>query len=159
MPSPPFKNAPLLTAEQLQARIGEFYTAIDEFNDGYYFESHETLEDLWMVTPLPERDLFQAIIQLAAAMVHHARGEYPGILKLLDAAADKLRGFLPSAVGVDVAALLSDVERTRSEIVALGPTRVSEWDEARAPRISVDAHDGPELRRRSARPRGNAQRP
>ena len=70
----------------------------DEFNDGYFFESHETLEDLWMVTPLPERTLFQGIIQVAAAFVHVARGEYPGIFKLLDAAREKLEEFAPAAL-------------------------------------------------------------
>jgi predicted metal-dependent hydrolase len=137
MPAAPFKNAPLLTAEELRARLGEFYDAVQEFNEGYYFQSHETLEDLWMVTPLPERDLFQAIIQLAAALVHFARGEYPGILKLLDATAEKLRRFSPSALGVDVDALAADVERLRREFVALGPDRVAEWDESRAPRIRM----------------------
>jgi uncharacterized protein len=135
MPTAPFKNEPLLTPEQLQARIGEFHKAIAEFNDGYYFESHETLEDLWMVAPLPERDLFQAVIQLAAALVHYVRGEYPGILKLLDASTEKLRRFVPSAVGVDVAALLEDVERARAEVEALGADHFAEWDEGRAPKI------------------------
>ena len=33
----PFRNQPLLTPEQLQSRLGEFYRALEEFNDGYYF--------------------------------------------------------------------------------------------------------------------------
>lgn len=130
-----FKNEPLLTREQLQARLGEFYDAVAQFNDGYFFESHETLEDLWMVTPLPERDLFQAIIQLAAAFVHYARGEYPGILKLLDASAEKLRAFAPEHLEIDITALLASVERARSEIAALGPEHFTEWAEARMPTI------------------------
>ena len=130
-----FKNEPLLTPEQLRARLGEFYDAIAQFNDGYYFESHETLEDLWMVTPTPERDLFQAIIQLAAAFVHHARGEYPGIIKLLDASADKLRAFAPERLEIDVAALLVSIERARDEIVALGPEHFTEWDQAHMPKV------------------------
>ncbi len=138
MPSASFKNEPLLTAEQLQARLGEFYEGVDQFNDGYYFESHETLEDLWMVTPLPERDLLQAIIQLAAGLVHYARGEYPGIAKLLDASADKLQPFSPAALGVDVDALVADVQRVRAEIVALGPHRIAEWDDGHAPQIRLE---------------------
>ena len=66
----PLKNAPLLTPDELSARLDELRAAIEQFNDGYWFESHETLEDLWQVTPLPERDLFQGIIQAAAALVH-----------------------------------------------------------------------------------------
>ncbi len=132
-----FKNEPLLTPEQLQSRLGEFLAAVEQFNDGYYFESHETLEDLWMVTPLPERDLFQAIIQIAAAFVHFTRGEYPGIIKLLDSALEKLRAFVPGCLGVDVTALIAGVEGARAEIAALGPERFTEWDEARAPKIHL----------------------
>ena len=131
MASAPFKNAALLTPEQLQSRLGEFYKSVEEFNDGYYFESHETLEDLWMVTPLPERDFFQAIIQLAAAFVHFSRGEYPGILKLLDAASSKLGVFTPTTLGVDVAASVSHLHAIQGpglitgtvdrDVVAPGP--------------------------------------
>ncbi len=129
------KNQPLLTEPELRVRLGEFHEAIDQFNRRWYFESHETLEDLWMVTPFPERDFFQGIIQLAAAFVHFARGEYPGIFKLLDASLDKLRGFAPELFGVDVARLIADAERARSQIEALGVERFREWDEASAPLI------------------------
>jgi hypothetical protein len=137
MAQPSLKNAPLLTEEELQGRLGEFQTAVAEFNDGYYFESHETLEDLWMVTPLPDRDFFQAVIQLAAAFVHFVRGEYPGTLKLLAAAAGKLRAFSPEHLGVDVAALLGETDRAHAEIAALGPDRFTEWDESRVPHIEL----------------------
>ena len=131
------KNAPLLTADELRGRLGEFQAAAAQFNEGYYFESHETLEDLWMVTPLPDRDFFQAVIQLAAAFVHFVRGEYPGTLKLLAAAAGKLRAFSPEHLGVDVAALLRETERAHAEIAALGPERFIAWDESRAPHIDL----------------------
>ena len=135
MADAPFRNQPLLTPAEFAARLDEVDRAIDEFNRGWYFESHETLEDLWMVTPLPERTLLQAIIQLAAALVHYARGEYPGILKLLDASADKLRAFAPEALGVDVAWLIDDITRANAEIVALGEHEFRAWDDARRPVI------------------------
>lgn len=128
-------NAALLTTDELGERLAELHRAIDEFNHGWYFESHETLEDLWMVTPLPERTFMQGIIQLAAAFVHFARREYPGIFKLLDASSEKLREFAPSCFGVEVAALLDDIARARAEIEALGPERFVEWDERRRPVI------------------------
>lgn len=138
MAEAPFRNAPLLTEPELRRRLGEFYRALDEFNDGYYFESHETLEDLWMVTPLPERTLFQGVIQLAAAFVHFYRKEYPGILKLLDAGVEKLSGFAPEQFGVDVAALVEDAKRARGEIATLGEDRLTEWDDAHIPRIRFE---------------------
>ena len=135
MAEAPFRNAPLLTEAELPLRLGEFYRALDEYNDGYYFESHETLEDLWMVTPLPDRTFFQGVIQLAAAFVHFYRHEYPGILKLLDAASEKLDGFTPERLGVDVAALVADIRHARDEIATLGEERLSDWDAAGIPHI------------------------
>lgn len=135
MADAPFRNQPLLTPAEFAARLDELDCAIDEFNCGWYFESHETLEDLWMVTPLPERTLLQAIIQLAAAFVHYARGEYPGILKLLDASVDKLNAFAPEALGIDVGALGDDITRARAEIAALGDQGFRAWDDARRPAI------------------------
>lgn len=125
----------MLTPEQLRSRLPEFYKAVEEFNDGYYFESHETLEDLWMVTPLPERDFFQAIIQLAAAFVHYSRGEYPGILKLLDASAEKLGQFEPGTLGVEVALLSRQIAEARAALADLGPERFLEWRESGVPTI------------------------
>lgn len=140
MAQAPLRNQPLLTTEELHSRLGEFYRALRQFNDRYYFESHETLEDLWMVTPWPERQLFQGVIQLAAAFVHVVRNELPGAIKLLDAAADKLRAFAPEALGVDVVALLADIARCRDELTALGPERLAAWDdESRAPRVRFHA--------------------
>ena len=133
------KNQALLTEPQLSSRLGELYAAVDQFNRRWYFESHETLEDLWMVTPLPERDFFQGIIQLAAAFVHFARGEYPGILKLFDASLSKLQAFTPERLGIDVSQLIRDAERARDELAALGEERFREWDERNAPVIAFHA--------------------
>jgi len=132
------KNAPLLADAELRARLNEFYTAVEQFNDGYWFESHETLEDLWQVTPLPDRMMFQGIIQAAAAFVHFARGEYPGILKLLDAATEKLAPFAPGHLGVDLKSLLADIARVRAEFEALGQDDFASWDERRAPRMTFE---------------------
>ncbi len=135
MPDAPFKNQPLLTLDELALRLDEFVRSVDQFNRAYYFESHETLEDLWMVTPWPERQFFQAVIQMAAAFVHFVRGEYPGIIKLLDGALEKLLPFPPETFSVDVAALIAEVTRARDEIATLGIERFRDWDEQRRPRI------------------------
>jgi predicted metal-dependent hydrolase len=139
MADKPFRNQPLLTPPELAARLGEFYKAVDEFNGGYFFESHETLEELWMVTPLPDREFFQGIIQLAAAFVHFTRGEYPGIIKLLDASAEKLRKFAPEHLGIDVAALLAAMASARDGLSALGEGSFREFDRSHVPRISTAA--------------------
>jgi predicted metal-dependent hydrolase len=131
----PPRNQPLLTPPELRARLPELYRALEQFNDGSYFESHDTLEELWRVTPLPDRLFFQGIIQMAAGFVHICRGKYPGTIYLLDASATKLQQFVPERFGVDVAQLLAGVERARDEISALGEERFLHWDAAGVPRI------------------------
>lgn len=139
MPQTLSRNEPILTPQQLESRLAEFHAAVDEFNRGWYFASHETLEDLWMVTPMPEREFFQGIIQLAAAFVHLARREYPGIFKLLDASASKLAASAPERFGIEVNSLLEAIATARAEIESLGPERFLEWDERRRPRITYVA--------------------
>jgi hypothetical protein len=69
--------------------------------------------------------------------VHFARGEYEGIFKLLDAAEEKVAAFAPVIFGVEVAPLLDGIRRVRTEIAALGPGRLAEWDDdERRPRIA-----------------------
>ena len=132
------RNLPILTPEELSERLDELYRAIEEFNDGYFFESHETLEDLWMVTPWPERQLFQGIIQLAAAFVHYARREYPGILKLLDAAIEKVGEFTPNAFGIATGDLVESMRHARDDFERLGEAGFQEFDESLVPHISFD---------------------
>jgi predicted metal-dependent hydrolase len=136
----PSRNAQLLTPEELAGRLDELYRALDEFNDGYYFEAHETLEDLWLVTPLPERTLFQGIIQLAAAYVHLARGEVSGAIKLLDAAVAKLRPFEPEALGIDVAAMAEEAAGVKLRLASDGASPSIRAALAASPRWRYTRH-------------------
>ena len=42
-----------------------FERGVDEFNRGFYFECHDTLEDLWSGLRGPVRDFFQGLSALA----------------------------------------------------------------------------------------------
>lgn len=129
------RNPEILTEEQLQERLPVLWQALDEFNQGLFFQSHETLEDLWLVTPLPAREMFRGIIQAAAALVHLARDEYPGTVGLLDAALGRLRPFAPSLLGVDVGSLIADLERFRDELATGGERGLAAVDRSRLPRV------------------------
>ncbi len=131
------RNQPLLTEAELEAQRHVLLESIAQFNDGYYFESHETLEDLWYASPLPARTYLQGIIQLAAGFVHLMRHEYPGTVGLLDAALDKLSSAPDDFLGIDMRRLRSDARRARDELAALGPERFEEWDRGRIPHIRL----------------------
>jgi predicted metal-dependent hydrolase len=131
----PPRNAPLLDEEGLLERLPVLAQAVREFNEGLFFQAHETLEDVWIVSPWPVRNFFQGIIQMAAAFVHLKRNEYPGTHHLLAEAILKLEGFAPRYLGVDVERFIADARRARDEVLALGEDRLHLFDRGLTPRI------------------------
>jgi predicted metal-dependent hydrolase len=95
------------------ARRVAFEAGLAAYARGEHFEAHELLEPAWMGTDdLAERALHQGLIKVAAAYVHAGRGNPPGILKNLAGARRHLAlaGPVAEAWGVDVVALLADVD-------------------------------------------------
>ncbi len=131
------RNLPLLTEEEVEERRPVLLEGIQQYNGGYFFESHETWEELWLQCPWPVRNFLQGIIQMAAAFVHLVRHEYPGTIGLLGAALEKLEGFPADYNGVDVARLVAEARRAHEELAALGPDRFKEWDQGRIPQIRL----------------------
>ena len=130
------RNLALYTEEEVEARLPVLLAGIKQYNAGYYFESHETWEELWLRSPWPFRQFLQGLIQMAAAFVHLMRHEYPGTIRLLDEAIAKLEN--PSmTLGVDAKGALAGARRARHELAALGPERFEEWDTSRITRIRM----------------------
>lgn len=138
------RNLALLTEEEMEARRPILLAGIQQYNGGYFFEAHETWEELWLPSPWPMRRFLQGMIQLAAAFVHLARHEYPGTIHLLHRALEKLEAFPPQYLGIDAARLAAEARRARDELRALGPQRFREWDRGRIPRIHVVEGGGQE---------------
>jgi uncharacterized protein len=130
------RNLALYTEEEVEARLPVLLVGIEQYNAGYYFESHETWEELWLRSPWPFRQFLQGLIQMAAAFVHLMRHEYPGTIRLLDEAITKLEN--PSmTLGVDAKGALAGARRAREELAALGPERFEEWDTSRITQIRM----------------------
>jgi predicted metal-dependent hydrolase len=114
-------------------RATAFAAGLDAYDRGDYFLAHELLEPAWMGTSdLPERELYQGLIKLAAAFVHGVRGNPAGIAKnllgarehLLEAAASGRDG------GLDLVDLLAAIDE---RLAALAAAR--DIDSIQPPRI------------------------
>ena len=81
----------------IQARLDR---GVDEFNDGAYFEAHDTLEDVWMDVRGQERLFFQGLIQLAIGYYHLPCQNYPGAEHLLGRGLEKIEPYRPHHRGV-----------------------------------------------------------
>jgi len=94
------------------------------YDRGDFFEAHEELEPAWMGSDDPaERALLQGVIKIAAAYVHDVRGNPAGIDRNLTGARRLLAeamagGQVENAAGVDLEALLADVDARLADLAA-----------------------------------------
>lgn len=110
---------------------------VAQFNDGEYFEQHETLETLWRAEPRPVRRLYQGILQIGVAFYHVQRLNYHGAMYMLRRGPAYLEPFLPVCQGVDVADLHARALRARSNIQSLGRDRLADFDWSLVPRVRL----------------------
>jgi len=89
---------------------------------GRYFEAHEAFEEAWRAASPDERDFFQGLVHVVVAWYQGGRGNLVGCGRQLEKARRRLGPFAPAHRGVDVAALLAQVDAARPD--ALPPLHV-----------------------------------
>jgi predicted metal-dependent hydrolase len=70
-----------------------FRKGLDAFNSGHFYDAHEHWEEVWLVTPNPEKMFLQGLIQVAAAFHHHSKENTLGCRNLLQVGLTKLDRF------------------------------------------------------------------
>jgi len=123
--------------QRLTRRItvpGNFAIACEQFNNGQYFECHETFEEIWQEEQGDVRDLYKGLIQIAAAFVHITRENCIGARRLLTTALGYLAPYRETgAMGFDVEAICRKAEASLVQVVALCPGGLERFDPATTP--------------------------
>jgi predicted metal-dependent hydrolase len=88
---------------------------LDLARAGEYFAAHEALEDAWRAAEPAEKDFFQGLVHVVVAWYQAGRGNEVGCTRQLEKAAHRLGPFAPSHRGVDVAALLRQVDGAQAK--------------------------------------------
>lgn len=122
--------APIVVTDRTWRDCEPWLFAVDLFNHGYYWESHEYFEAIWHGAghDTAVGVFAQGLVQAAAAVLKRSMGQVESATRLASAAGAKLRGGASEALGVrahDLAARLEDFVSGRSE---------------RPPRIALDLH-------------------
>jgi predicted metal-dependent hydrolase len=100
---------PDLSAAELERFFGE---GIALFNQGRFFEAHEAWEEIWRSTTPEPKDLFQGLIQVAAALHQFLDlKRIDGPRRTLAKARRRLEPYAPIALGIDIEDLLEQVRR------------------------------------------------
>jgi predicted metal-dependent hydrolase len=116
----------------------ELVKAIHEFNDGEFFEQHETLELLWRATPGEIRHLYEGILQIGVGMHHLLKNRnFHGAAVKLDHGIRLLEAFPATCHGVDVARLRRDASAAREHLLALAPQGMDHFNPDMTPRVHL----------------------
>jgi predicted metal-dependent hydrolase len=81
----------------------EVRKGIEQFNAGFYFECHDTLEEVWGGLRGGHRDFFQGLIQVSVAFYHLTGGNTAGAASLLERALKRLSRYPDRVYGFDLA--------------------------------------------------------
>ena len=77
---------------------------------GRYFDAHEAFETAWRAAGADERDFFQGLVHVVVAWYQNGRGRRIGCERQLAKARRRLARYAPTHRGIDVAAVLAQVE-------------------------------------------------
>lgn len=132
------KGPPRPTRRCGEAPPAALVRAAEQFNAGHYWETHETLEELWRHEEDPVRSLYQGILLLAVGLHHLLRGNYHGATTKLEAGLERLEPYAPLCQGVDVARLRADAGRCLGVVREAGPRGIVTLDWALLPRIRLE---------------------
>ena len=95
-----------------------FRRGVDEFNRGYFFECHDTLEEMWAGVRGPARDFFQGLIQVSVAFYHLGNGNAAGAQSMLERALKRFAKYPARYFGFDLAAHRAELEGWLARIAA-----------------------------------------
>jgi predicted metal-dependent hydrolase len=91
---------------------------IELLRRGEYFAAHEELETAWRSAEAGERDFCQGLVHVAVAWYQAGRGRRIGCSRQLEKAGRRLSPYLPAHRGVDLAAVLAQVDAATESVAA-----------------------------------------
>jgi predicted metal-dependent hydrolase len=95
-----------------------FSRGVELIRANEYFAAHEELEDAWRAAEPAERDFLQGLVHVAVAWYQAGRGKEIGCGRQLEKAVRRLAPYAPEHRGIDVAALLVQLEAAQAIVVA-----------------------------------------
>lgn len=117
------------------------HKAVEQFNSGLFWECHETLEDLWLVTPYPLRHFYQGVLKIAVGFHHANRHNLRGCRNKLSEGLRLLKVFTPSFFGLDTGQLAVETERWLGLLGEGGRVEWARLDAEAKPRIRVSPRE------------------
>jgi uncharacterized protein len=94
-------------SEEERRRLAE---GMAQFNQGLFFECHDTLEDVWTGVRGPSRDFFQGLIQVAVGFYHLGNDNRGGAATMLRRGLGRLAKYPDTYGGIDLVRLRREAQ-------------------------------------------------
>jgi hypothetical protein len=117
-----------------------FYTGLEQFNRGEYFEQHESLEEIWILEPRPLRYLYQGILKIGVGFYKLRLRNYRGTVNHINGGIAYLEPFGDECLGVDLARLVREASQVRDQVVEVGLERMAEVAISNLPKVHYTRH-------------------
>lgn len=89
-----------------------------QFNQGLFFECHDTLEDVWTGVRGPSRDFFQGLIQVAVGFYHLGNDNRGGAATMLRRGLGRLAKYPDGYGGLELVRLRREVQEWLERVEA-----------------------------------------
>ncbi|WP_088894334.1 DUF309 domain-containing protein [Leptolyngbya ohadii] len=104
----------------------EFWQGVQEFNQGQFYDCHDTLEAIWMQSGEPEKTFYQGVLQIAVALYHLSNQNSRGAMILLGEGMNRLRRYEPVYSGINVSSLIEESEDLLATLYDASIDRIAE---------------------------------
>lgn len=87
-----------------------YQKAIDYFNNGYFFEAHDTFEELWMDDRDKAKRFYQGLVQLSTGFYHLVMSNLKGAESQLTKGLEKLSDYPSVYKNIRVSEIIREVK-------------------------------------------------
>ena len=120
---------------------GLFERGVEEFNGRFFFEAHDTWEELWRETSGPDKLFYQGLIQTAVGFYHLSNKNYKGACSQFGKAISKLEQYRPTYHGLETQQILDRLRLCSSDAERLRNGETFQLEESKIPQIQFSENE------------------
>ncbi|NTW49717.1 MAG: DUF309 domain-containing protein [Chlorobiales bacterium] len=126
-----------------------FLKGVEEYNKEFFYESHDTWEEIWHEVRGPDRLFLQGLIHLAVGLFHFSNRNWKGARSQLQKCLKKLEPYEPAYLGLNTSELRRHIQETLFPLIdRMEQGEPLKTDGTIYPKLSIEKrapkHDAPE---------------
>lgn len=113
-----------------------FVRGVEEFNRQFFFEAHDTWEEIWRETSGLDRIFYQGLIHTAVGFYHLGNENWRGAMSQFDKGLRKLEQYLPQYLGVRTELFVEGVRECFRDVESVRAGAARKFDARKIPQIT-----------------------